>query len=281
MLSIIIMSNRAGNFEKIKENISVTVGTPYEIIRIEHIDGGISKGYNAGALLSNFSYLCFVHDDVLFHTNSWGKLIVNHLKNESVGVIGVMGGRYKSAFGLGWRDGRTDFYRFHSKSGLEGGKVLYFNPGDKIKSRVVCLDGVFLCCRKEIWQQYQFDEINFKGFHFYDIDYSFRVAQHFQNFMINDVLLEHFSQGNRDKQFIGDALIFEKIHKAHLPFTIEKLSKKEINQLEGYALSEKLVLMKKHGFSVMVRLQLLRKYFFRYFNFYQLIRNLYFGFLKA
>lgn len=281
MLSIITCSISPEYVQRLLVNIQQTAALEYEIIVYEN-DGhkGLCEVYNICAAKAKYPNLCFVHEDVLFHTIDWDKLIAQYLCNEQIGVLGVMGGRYKSAFGLSWKDGKTSFYRFNIMDGIDHKHLSYF-PKDEILSEVVCLDGAFLCCRKDVWEKFRFDEEHFKGFHFYDIDFSFRVAQLYRNYTINNLLLEHFSQGKFDKNFIKDLICFEEIHQQTLPFTIEKISKKEISQLEGYALTEKLRLLKKNNFSLLFRLQLLQKYLRRHFNFYQLSRNVYFGFVKS
>lgn len=280
MLSIIVASDRDKFYNKLKINIDRTVDYEYEIVRIKEVRQGLSSAYNNGAKKSKYSILCFVHDDVLFHTKAWGEKIIRHLDDSDTGVIGVMGGRYKSAFGLGWRDGEISFYRYSVKDGMNKGKHLFRHNDVEIKHPVICLDGAFLSCKKEVWQEFRFDEETFQGFHFYDIDFSFRVAQKYKNYTVSDILLEHFSQGKTGIDYLAASLLFDKKHRTLLPYTLEYLSKKELGQLEGYSLSEKLALLKKHRFSFAVRFNLLLKYMRRYFNFYQLLRNVYFGFIK-
>jgi hypothetical protein len=282
MISIIVSSYKEENLVKLKNNIEATVGVPFQFIPVINKGTmGLCEAYNAGAEQAAFPYLCFVHDDVFFHSHNWGNIVIQNTGEPKTGVVGVMGGRYKSSCGLGWRDGRTSFYRMKIVSGSSGGKHQAYNPYHEAKSRVICLDGAFLCCRKPIWEQFRFDADNFKGFHFYDIDFTFRVGQQFENYVLFDIVIEHFSSGNCDERYIKDSLVFERKFSENLPFTLEELSKKEIIQLEGYALGEKLMLMKKAAMPLKLRLKLIRKYFFRYCNFYQLIRHLYFGMLKA
>jgi hypothetical protein len=281
MLSIIVASNRDENFIKIAENIAATVGVMHEVIRLKEVSKGLCEAYNRGASLANYPCLCFVHDDVLFHTQDWGAKLMIHLSDQRAGVVGVMGGRYKAAAGLGWRDGKTSFYRYNMKDGLNGGKQLRFNPANEIRSEVICLDGAFLCCRKDLWQQFRFDQVHFTGFHFYDIDFTFRVAKRYHNYVVDDILLEHFSHGSLNKAFLSASLRFDQLHGKSLPATLDTVSEKEQKQLEGYMLAEKLYFLKKNNFSFFLRLKLLKDYFFRYGNAYQLVRNFYVGFLKS
>ena len=58
--------------------------------------------YNFCAERAKHNHLCFVHEDVLFHTQGWDEKVIAHLQDKKAGIIGVMGSRYKSAFGLSW-----------------------------------------------------------------------------------------------------------------------------------------------------------------------------------
>lgn len=280
MLSIIILSDRIANYQRLKANIEATTLGKYEMIWIDDPSGGIAKAYNTGASRSQFRYLCFVHDDVLFHTRGWDLSVISHLEDQKTGLVGILGGRYKSAFGLGWRDGKTEFYRMNVISRTAGGKHFLVNPLDEEKSEVLCLDGVFICCRKDVWQQFKFDEATFNGFHFYDIDFSFRAAQHYKNYVLYDILIEHFSSGHRGREYVTQGLKFDRKHANILPQRLEVISPREIAYLEGYALTEKFLLMRSSGFSSSERLKILKSYFKKHMNFYQLIRNLYFGFIR-
>ncbi len=280
MISVIIVSTRSPNYQSIIENISLTIGVAYELIHVDQLEKGICFAYNLGAARAKFSILCFVHDDVLFHSIDWGKKIGAHLKNQTTGVIGVMGGRYKSANGLGWRDGYSTMYRYQVKDGAEAGKHLLYNPFDEEKSRVLCVDGALLCCRKEVWQQFPFDEITFTGFHFYDIDFCVQVNIKYINYVIYDVLIEHFSQGKKDEAFLKSVLEFEQKWKDSLPLSLEPLTPKKTMQLEGYALTERLIQMKRTGYKKRERWKLIKKYFRKYRNIYHLIHSSYFGILK-
>jgi hypothetical protein len=51
-----------------------------------------------------------------------------------------------------------------------------FSP-DKCAVRV--LDGMFLFAPRELWERFPFDE-NVKGYHFYDVDFSFRAANRYR-----------------------------------------------------------------------------------------------------
>lgn len=281
MITVIIASNREANFLRVRQNINETIGLPFQLVRMQDLNKGIGHSYNAGVLEAIHDILFFLHDDILFHSNNWGQQVINYLQDPASGAIGIMGGRYKSAFGTGWRDGETGFYRMQVLDGAAGGRMLCQNPGDVLSDEVICLDGAFLCTKKSTWAQFPFDEINFKGFHFYDLDWSLQLhLAGLKNRVVFDILLEHFSQGNRDISFLKDFILFQNKWKNHLPASIENLKRSPVIAYEGYALAETLQLMKRNGFTKTERWHQLKRYFRLHKNWYHTLRCAYFGFLK-
>lgn len=96
MISIIICSKKNTITTTLQENIQETVGIDYELIIIDNSKNSYSifEAYNKGSSLAKFPFLCFVHEDVLFHTKNWGKLAINHLKVPNTGIIGMAGSQY-------------------------------------------------------------------------------------------------------------------------------------------------------------------------------------------
>ena len=281
MLSIIVISNRQKLFEQLCVNIKNTVIGAYEVIHQKEIEKGIACAYNNGAEKAQYNYLCFVHDDVLFHTKGWDEKLIEHLQDEKTGVIGVMGGRYKSAFGVSWNDGPVEMHRYNALNGANGGNHLFYNPSGVNKDEVICLDGAFLCTSKKTWQQHPFDEQTFGGFHFYDLDICLQ-AYHGgkKNYIIYDVLIEHFSGGKMDAIFLKEYLLFSEKWKSSLPVFIGNLSKKQISNFEGYALTKTIQLIKKNRLPGKYSTTLIKKYFASHKNIYQLLRAAYFILIK-
>ncbi|RYF82650.1 MAG: hypothetical protein EON98_11110 [Chitinophagaceae bacterium] len=176
MLSIVISTKKPENLKRVLKSIEQTAILKNQLIIYENPRGrGLCVVYNECAVKAFNGLLCFVHDDMVFHTKGWDQIIVNLLQQETVGLVGVIGGRYKSLFGTSWRDGETTSYRMQVKDGVEGGKLLVNNPSNKKYDEVVCLDGAFLACTKKHWQQFPFDENRFNDFHFYDLDISLQM----------------------------------------------------------------------------------------------------------
>jgi len=66
---------------------------------------------------------------------------------------------------------------------------------------VVCVDGVFLFTKREVFQTCRFDDKLLTHFHGYDIDFSLQVF--FQSYRVivdRGILLDHHSSGDYSKQ---------------------------------------------------------------------------------
>lgn len=228
MISIIVCSRSEDFFNSLVQNIEATVGIPFEIICIDNSSGkyGICSAYNEGASRANFHWLCFVHEDVSFKTNGWGKMLIAHFNElPDAGIIGIAGAIYKSRMPCGWwqaEAGMDEIKRINiiqtSLARSSDIKHLYYNPFKEIRSAVVVLDGVFMATTKEVWNRNRFDDKMFNGFHGYDLDFSFRVLQTKSLFVVYDILLEHYSVGIRDMVWLNAMMLVHEKWKKKLPF---------------------------------------------------------------
>ena len=236
MISVIISSQKKALLEEVTKNIEVTIGVPFEIISIENSNGkmGICEAYNSGAAKASFDILCFMHEDVSFETVGWGKNVVTHLSDMEVGLIGVAGGDTKSVVPSSWSSSvfqsEISIIQHSRDSAVPPQRIVktgYPNNTATIKN-VVCIDGVWMCTRKDIFEKHQFDSVVFKGFHGYDIDFSLQVFSQYRVCVIFDVLLHHYSEGNYSKVWIESAVMISKKWRGILPLSVRGLSKKEL-----------------------------------------------------
>jgi len=86
MISIIICSRDDELLAKVFKSVQETIGVAFEIISIDNSNGNYSifEACNLGAEKSKFSYLCFMHDALVFHTQNWGNILINYLRNISI-----------------------------------------------------------------------------------------------------------------------------------------------------------------------------------------------------
>ncbi|RYY08152.1 MAG: hypothetical protein EOP43_00955 [Sphingobacteriaceae bacterium] len=209
MLSIIFSSYQPKRLNDLKENLAATVGIEYEVIVIENKgEIGLCEAYNQGAGKAKFPYLCFLHEDTIFKTLNWAESLVKHFEADlQVGLIGTAGTIYKSLSPGGWGhlDNETD--RINIVQHFKDDRQPEHHNNLKYEfENVVCVDGVFLFTRKKIWEENKFDQNTFKHFHCYDLDFSLSIGRAYKVQVTNAVLLEHFSPGGMDHNWIAETI---------------------------------------------------------------------------
>ncbi len=223
MLSILVCSVHPERLRKFQENVRETVGVPCEFIVHDNrnVQYSITKVYNLCAEKARYDYLCFVHEDICFRTKDWGVRLIELLKQPKTGVVGFAGSTYKSKAYSGWGT-RRKYSRYNYVQHFKDGNVRTYtsNPDRLPASQVVVLDGMCLLMRKSVWEEFRFDDNMFKGFHLYDLDISLAVGQKYANYVTNEVMVEHFSEGAYTKGWLDDTIVFHRKWSHRLPIYI-------------------------------------------------------------
>ncbi|MBC7913733.1 MAG: hypothetical protein H7Y07_06380 [Pyrinomonadaceae bacterium] len=235
MISIIICSVKKHELERVSSNISKTIGAEFEIIGIDNTTSkyGICEAYNLGASLAKGDIFCFMHEDIAFETQDWGTLVRNHLNDLKVGIIGVAGGSSKSMVPWSWSpvifNSEINVVQHH-KSGKDTTHVCKTNSPAEPSTikRVISLDGVWLCVRREVFDQFKFDAHTFPGFHGYDMDFSLQISTKFKVAVVFDILIHHYSEGSFNKEWLESTIKLSNKWKAHLPASVKTLSRENL-----------------------------------------------------
>jgi Glycosyltransferase like family len=213
MFSILVCSINAIFLENLKKNIHETIGYKFEILVWDNLaeQRPITEVYNLLASKAQYPYWCFIHEDTRFDTEHWaGNLLKAFDDHPETGLIGIAGAKYKSKTASGWSTGLTalDFCNIHHQD--KDGQVqhIYMNPNNSVFEPVVNVDGVFIVIRREVWETARFNETNLRGFHLYDIDFSFHVCQHWKAAVLFNIDIMHFTQGGN----YGDAWVEPTLH---------------------------------------------------------------------
>lgn len=226
MLTLIICSKFPKTSEDLLQNISETVGCEYEIVHIDNSQGqySIFQAYNEGVRLSKGDYLCFMHEDLHFHSDNWGSKVEYYLKDTKIGLLGVAGvpavpmkGDARMG-GLNWGCHLDRYYTLekHPRSSLER-KVAPITG--KLRETAV-IDGLWFCMPKSIFSHVRFDEDTYNGFHLYDFDISMQVQMTGKKVMLcDDVIVEHDSIGVFNQSFSDSLDAFCNKWKKKLPLT--------------------------------------------------------------
>lgn len=183
------------------KNVDETIGVEYEMVAVDNRQLGwpIARVYNEGARRASGRCLLFVHEDVVFHQQDWGRALIGRLASPDCGVIGFAGSKVKLDVYSGWWQNHAGWdccsYIQNGVRCVQGGRlqegVLSFEP-------VVTLDGFALLVRREVWEEFPFDEDVLKGFHCYDLDFTLAVGRKYTNYVCGGIAVEHLSSGNLD-----------------------------------------------------------------------------------
>ena len=116
---------------------------------------------------------------------------------------------------------------------------------------VVVLDGFALFVRKNVWEEFPFDEKLLTGFHCYDLDFTLSVGSKYKNYVCCKILLEHFSEGSFNQAWVNDTVKMH-LNKWHhfLPRVSSdvKLTPGQLRSLEEHAYWRFMKIIKKGKF---------------------------------
>lgn len=225
-LSIIVCSVKPEMANELRDNVEKTIGIDYEMIVFDNrqTGKGICEVYNECAEKATGEYLLFVHEDVVFHTSNWGEIIVKKLQEPTCGVIGFAGSAVKYGYEYGWQGVR----RFTHKNYLAGYKIkgggLRQSPHTEDFVPVICLDGMCLFARRDVWHKCKFDAHTFGGFHSYDTDFTTQTTlAGYTNYVCHSVKMKHLSAGNFSEVWYDSVKKYLNKWGTKLPLYVESL----------------------------------------------------------
>lgn len=265
MISIIISSADDILLEKVLVNIAHTIGVPYEVISTSNSNGkkGLAQVYNESASKAQYDVLCFMHEDIEFVTKDWGLKVLEILEDASIGLLGVAGANYKSLAPSGWGcPGLEDLsyklnliqqFKYSSKAPVHE----FFNANNEKLSQVACIDGVWMCTRKSVFDQFEFDAQLLTSFHGYDMDLSLQIGSKYTVAVTFEILIEHFSEGNYSADWLASMLKVNRKHKRILPLNIGGFSKEISRKAELHAFRHLLMILSKEHYSTYSKLRVL------------------------
>lgn len=221
MISLIVCSRNTDVAEQMQRNVSETIGTDYEWIVVDNSDNkyNLFQAYNEGVGRSKGEIMCFMHDDIVFHTYDWGRVVESVMFDNSIGVLGVIGGKFVPENASWWL------------ANCGAGKIIqgiktergYFAAVDGKDAEtpyeeVAVVDGLWFCMRKDMFSKLKFDEMNFKGFHCYDVDICMQSNAMGKRVVVTpNILIEHLSRGDVKENYYRDLKVFSEKWKDELP----------------------------------------------------------------
>lgn len=242
MISIIICSRTPEISNEFYQNIDKTIGCDYELLVIDNSRNtySIFEAYNLGTEKSVGSFLCFIHDDILFHTSNWGCIVKSIFHSDkNIGLIGVAGAKVKTKMPSAWWDCKKKEQVFtiiqHHNNKERELQNWGFDTGDTVE--VAVIDGVFMAMRKDSRVTFN---TKLKGFHAYDLNLSFEMLKFGYSIIVtNKIILEHFSSGVINESWIKDSYNIHRLYKHLLPLSVSgtSISKNdELNNANGFVI---------------------------------------------
>ena len=223
MISIIICNKGNSLDTTLGQNIRDTIGVDYEIISIDNSRGqySIFQAYNEGVARAKGDILCFMHDDILFRSNDWGKVVeASFASDQKTGALGVAGGHFLPDCPCSWSTCKTTSFHVwqtnRDGSATEYGCTDYANGKRLVE--VASLDGLFMCIRRSLFDIIRFDDKTFTGFHCYDSDICMQVLSAGYSVKVTfDIDIEHRSNGACNQQYYDNLELWHKKWHSHLP----------------------------------------------------------------
>ncbi|WP_411768221.1 glycosyltransferase [Winogradskyella sp. A3E31] len=258
-LSIVICKYNKALFEQCVASIKHTLNNHYELVVIDNTnnDYDIFEAYNKGVKRSTGDVICFIHEDVICHEQDWNKKVMKHFDNDiDLGMIGLAGGASYHKFAWSWNQTYYKEDYAVSLASIKEGKLSHNSTGFNSNTKqVLIVDGLWFCIKREllISHQIRFDTNTYSGFHRYDYDISFQIAQISKIKVVNDIKIEHKSSGTRNRDWMQANIDFQKKWGYILPCKIQdgkiglvplKISPKDIRALYHF-----IYLMKEYGFT--------------------------------
>lgn len=206
------------------ELLKKSCGVPNpQIIPIEN-EGKYSlpEAYNMILEQATNDIVVLCHDDIYFDSKNWGSKLLNHFKrNSDYGILGLAGSTQLPSSSKWWEDfSKMKGIVNHEHGGKKWESKYSASLGNQIDD-VVLVDGLFIVLNtKNIKQKFN-EEI--KGFHFYDVDFSFRnFIEDVKIGVIYDVRVTHKSIGETNEQWEQNRIVFAEKHKELLPVKIKR-----------------------------------------------------------
>lgn len=193
----------------------------------------LSEVYNILLEKSSNDIVILCHDDIYFEKKNWGSKILKHFKrNPEYGIIGAAGSKYLPKSGMWWEI-NTEMFGIvnHEHQGKKWTSKYSESKGSNLDDTVI-VDGLFIAINKKNIKKTFNEEV--KGFHFYDVDFSFRnYLEGVKIGVFYDVRITHLSIGQTNEQWEKNRVEFSERYKDNLPVLIPTyFNKKEVKKNE-------------------------------------------------
>lgn len=194
-----------------------------EILPVENNgEFSLSEVYNKLIEKSENDIIVLCHDDIYFDSKNWASKVLNYFKrNSDYGILGVAGSTSLPSSGKWWEDfSKLKGIVNHEHEGKKWESKYSPSKGNQLDD-VLLVDGLFIAINKKNIKK-NFNE-DVKGFHFYDVDFSFRnYLEGVKIGVMYDVRITHKSIGATNEQWEKNREEFAEKFKDVLPLKIKR-----------------------------------------------------------
>lgn len=195
-VSIVVCSVRPDLLGQMRESYRACLGErPHEFVVIGDARS-LCEGYNRGLALARHPIVVFSHDDVELLSPRPFDAIEHALGSHD--IVGIAGATLASGPAVMWA-GHPHLRGFVALPASAGGGVQATVYGLEcgVVGGIQTLDGFLFAARRDAALSVGFDEKTFDGFHFYDLDFSYRAhAAGLKLAVTTEVCALHRSLGN-------------------------------------------------------------------------------------
>lgn len=191
----------------------------------------LCAAYNEGVKRAKGEILVFVHNDVFFLENGWGKVLEEKFTDPDIGLVGVAGTKHLFNHNSLWISAGQPYLRGRviQEFTKEKRAIMTVFNWDKSDSEVVAVDGLFFAIPAHLFNSVKFDEQTFKEFHFYDLDISMQIGNTHKLIVTWDILIKHLSIGSINNSWEIYGNIFLEKYKNSLPRTTSDIAPPDKN----------------------------------------------------
>ncbi|MCQ4164355.1 glycosyltransferase [Tahibacter harae] len=195
LISFVVCSITPAKIGRLRARLEqLLADEPWELVLIDDARS-LCEGYNRGVAASRGELLVLCHDDILLLAEDFPARLRAGLARYE--LLGVAGGTRASGPTWGWAGPpHAHCWVAHRDDAGRGLMLLLGSQGATVDGALL-MDGVFIAGHRRVFEQLPFDAQTFDGFHFYDLDLSWRAAQAgFRCGLCLDLGLLHESKGD-------------------------------------------------------------------------------------
>lgn len=194
-ISFVICSIDPARLTRLKIDLDrFFAGDAWELIHIDDARS-LSEGYTRGMQAARGDLIVFCHDDIgIINADFAQKLRAQLQRFDLIGLAGT-----QQIVGPSWHWGGPLRTASRVATPRPAGDLIAALLGPYVESmpNAQAVDGVFMAGKRHVFERVPFDSETFDGFHFYDIDQSYRAhCAGFSCAVALDLLIWHQSGGN-------------------------------------------------------------------------------------